>query len=973
MIRRTIGIAGALLLVLAVAAPVMGQGVSGSITGIVTHDGQPLPGVAVTLSSPAMQGQRTVITGRGGSFSFPGLPPGEYLVKATLEGFQPMEIPVKVTVSQGKTLEIKMYPKTIEEEIVVTGSYETVSTDSQGSETMEQDLIEKLPVQRTPQSAVALSAGTASTGPGGNTTIMGAQSYENLYTLNGVVLNENIRGQPFDMFIEDAIQETTIITSGVSAEYGRFAGGVVNVVTKTGGNEFSGSLRLSLTNDKWSSPTPKTTEQIDKTNKVWEGTLGGYILKDHLWWFLAGRTRSISSTDEFYYEVDEGPYTRKDEEDRFELKLTGAITANHRLTFSYIDIARDQTNIPFFTPADWASIDPSRSLPLTGMAFNYTGVITDNFFIEAQYSERDFTFEGSGGDDRSLEGGTPVIDGTVGAVFNAPIFCGVCADEERNNTNWLAKASWFLSPEKGGSHDLVFGYDEFEDIRKADNWQSASGWLLWTRAPQDYSTGAPLMEIPTYGTWIIWGSVLEESKGTSFKTKSFYVNDTWRISNRITLNLGLRYDKNDGKDAGGAKVADDSRVSPRLGLSWDLKGDGGWIVNATYGRYVTALANNIADAGAAAGQPTWVGFLYGGPSLSAAEMGGNHAVITALFDWFFNDYGGVSNPALRFWADIPGLSPKVGKGLKSPYGDEFGIGVTRRLGNRGVLRVDYVRREYGDFYASEIVPNRWTPEDPIAGVLDLAIYRNENDLLSRTYDALLTRFDYRLSDRVSIGGNWTWSKAYGNFNGETGGSGPVASGVLEYQEYKDPSWNSPKGALAIDQRHKIRAWLVWDIISTKHHNLSLSVLENFFSGTPYEAVGEVDTIPYVGDPADLGYAGNPSPPNYFFTPRGHYTTEDITQTDISLNYSFFFNLLGARFEAYIQPEVLNLFNQQGVVGVNSTVYTCQNRSYLECFNPWTETPVEGVHWEKGPDFGKPTSEGDYQMPRTFRVSLGIRF
>ena len=74
---------------------------------------------------------------------------------------------------------------------------------------------------------------------------------ENLFLINGVTVSENLRGQPYDLYIEDAIQETTIATAGISAEYGRFGGGVVNVITKSGGNLFSGSFRDTLLNDDW--------------------------------------------------------------------------------------------------------------------------------------------------------------------------------------------------------------------------------------------------------------------------------------------------------------------------------------------------------------------------------------------------------------------------------------------------------------------------------------------------------------------------------------------------------------------------------------------------------------------------------------------------------------------------------------------------------------------------------------------------
>lgn len=83
-------------------------------------------------------------------------------------------------------------------------------------------------------------------GPNGNSVVNGAMSFESLYLVNGVVVNENIRGQSLALLIEDALQETTITTAAVSAEFGRFQGGVVNVVTKSGGNDFSGSFRTTF-------------------------------------------------------------------------------------------------------------------------------------------------------------------------------------------------------------------------------------------------------------------------------------------------------------------------------------------------------------------------------------------------------------------------------------------------------------------------------------------------------------------------------------------------------------------------------------------------------------------------------------------------------------------------------------------------------------------------------------------------------
>ena len=150
----------------------------------------------------------------------------------------------------------------------------------------------------------------------------------------------------------------------------------------------------------------------------------------------------------------------------------------------------------------------------------------------------------------------------------------------------------------------------------------------------------------------------------------------------------------------------------------------------------------------------------------------------------------------------------------------------------------------------------------------------------------------------------------------------------------------------------------------------LSWLENYWSGTPYSADQLVSVSPYVENP---GYLNPPSTNTYYFSGRGAFTTDEIHRSDLSINYSFFANLFGTDLEVFIQPEVLNVFDEEAAVSVDDTVYSAYNDSNLESFDPFTETPVEGVHWRKGEDFGQAVTEDDYQTPRTFRVSLGIRF
>jgi hypothetical protein len=939
------------------------------LSGRVIYEGRGMAGVTVTVASSSLQGRRTTITNAQGDYILKHLPAGDYQVRFELETFATLEYELKITTAQPKFLDALMYPEAMQEEIVVAGQYEAVSTGAQGSGTVEQGFLEQLALPRTLEAAVLLSAGTAAYGGSNRISISGAPTDSSLYLMNGVVLNHNTGGFPLEMYIEDAILETTTMTNSMSAEYGRFSGGLVTMITKSGGNEFSGSLRASLSNDSWNGATPLSANQVDEINTIWEATFGGYLWRDRLWFFLAGRDQSLSESDQV---VTPGqpeaaiPFTSGEDETRLEAKITGSFNPNHRITLSYIDTVNTSTNRYLFTPADFASIDPKQTRPIVGWSLSYTGVLSDNFFVEGLYSERDLRFQDVGGDDTRL-GATPVWDMLTGVGFNAPPFWAEKVST-LSNANVYAKGSWFFSA--AGTHDLVFGLDIFDDKVEQNYYQSATGYIWAAVSPQNYNeAGNPYTHIDTFGGFIVWAEVLEESRGNSFKTISAYANDSWRISDRWTVNLGLRYDRNDGTNTDGAKVVDDSRVSPRLSASWDVRGNGSIILTGGASQYVEEIGQT-GDVGTRAGWSSWISYIYGGPQIHAGtpDYPTNFDAISAMFDWFFDVYGGPTNLSLAAFIQVPGLSPKIVESLSSPYANELTAGASFRLGARGVVRLDYVHRKFGDAYDTEIVPYRWVESEEFGIVIDQAVIVNDNDHLERRYDALLARFDYRIGSQWSFGANYTGSQLRGNYGGagiRGGGSTPLA-----YQEYNDPSWSRPE---ITNRRHTLRAWAIWNALSTNHHNLSVSLLQNLWTGNYYSAVGYIDTTPYVGAPAELGYAGSPGTVTYFFE-TGAYRTDDITRTDLALNYSFFINLGGSQLELFIQPEVINLFNESAAVNVDTLILTAAILgSGLEPFDPWTTDPVEGVHWQKGPQFGQPMTEHDYQQPRTFRFSVGLRF
>ncbi len=998
--RRVALVACALALL---ALPALGQGnPTGKLSGRVTSEGVPLPDVTVTVTSPSLQGERTATTSEGGDYLFPSLPAGDYTVFFKHEGMVEVRQELRISAAQARQLDAVMSGAQLTEEIMVTTtgeSLQNVSTTPQAATTFGKTLVDLLPAGRSLTQIVALSPGVQPNGPSKNSetglsniTVSGAPTYENLFLINGVVLNENVRGQAFDLFIEDAIEETTTASGGVSAEFGRFSGGVINVLTKSGGNELHGSARVTLNNQSWEEKrldptTNRDAAQLDKNVPTYELTLGGPIMKDRLWFFLAGRDRNLEEIRNTTTTSISYPFF--EDQQRYEGKLTATITPRHSLLANYSEINETETNV-FGAVFDLASVG-QRQVPQELWALNYTGTFGSNFLLTGQYSERQFTFIGSGSKFTDNIAGTWVQDRTRGPRYNSPVFCGVCKPEERDNTNALLKGSYFLTTDNMGSHDLVAGYDTFEDIRLSDNHQSGSDFVvLGTTAAINGQNVTPIFNPGS--TLIQYWPIINESQGTSFKTNSYFVNDSWRVSDRLSVNLGLRYDINDGKNAFGQTVADDSSISPRLAASYDLRGNGDFTLYGSYGQYVAALANSIADSSSPAGVPWAFQWAYTGPAISGVST---DVALQRIFDWFATNNGGlptVANPVgggqlpLQA-AALRGVNQQIRGTLDSPNVTEYTVGASARLGVRGLVRADVVYRDWGNFYHQRTDTSTGQVRGQLGNVVqnfDLTLVENNDDLYEREYMGLHTQFRYRASDRLDLGGNYTLSKTEGNFNGENQGSGPLAGGFGNYPEYFDLAWNAPKGSLSLDQRHRLNFYGVYRILDGERHNLSVSLLQSYASGHPYEAAGNIT----LANPAGGSYVTNPgylTPPvrvTYFFTDRGELTTPDITTTDLSFNYDV--NL--GSINLFLKPEVINVFNNDDIdttdiryfntsVLTADTAAACPGSPTGRClaFNPFTETPVEGVHWVKGSQFGKATNPLAFQQPRTYRLAVGLRF
>ncbi len=965
----------ALSMVVSVAAGASAQGnPTGTISGhIVDPDGLSVPGATVTASSPVLQGLRTATTSANGDYIIPFLPAGDYEVTVELQGFKAVKRTIGVKMAETQPLNVTLTLASVAENVTVTGQSPDVVLAATVASNFRKDQLELLPVGRALNDAVLLAPGVAGNGPSGNIMMAGALSFESQYLVNGVVVNENLRGQTLNLFIEDAVQETKVSTGAISAEYGRFGGGVVNMITKSGGNNFSGSFRTTFNNDAWRALTPYPTDQtVDKIAPVYEGTLGGPFKRSKVWFFGAGRFTKPEVNQTLA--VTGINYTTSTDERRYEGKVTYALTSGNNAKFGYTKRTTNVANNRFGTIMDVASLyDNSTDQHL--YTANYTSVVTNNFFLEGQYSRKISATMDTGSRFTDLVKGTPISDraklvGTANPVFNSPTFCAVCGGgwlEHRDNWDWFVKSTYFLSTGKAGSHNLVAGFDNFKEWRMNDNWQSGSQYnISATSTIIDGATIYPVFKNDNT-TFINWLPILQRSVGNDIRTYSAYVNDAWRYNKRVSFNLGARFDLNRSRDQSGTSVVHDSQWSPRIGLTWDLKGDGTWTSSAGFARYVAGISTALVDAGSAGGRQASFSWLYQGPAVNT----GTGPYLTAdqalpiLWSWFFANGG--NDRATRTTPNIPGLSTRVRSDVTSPSVNEISVGIQNQVA-RGAWRLDYVHRKSADMYGDFLNLSTGRVADSAGRPFDLTQVSNSPQA-RRSYDGLTADARYRFT-ALQVGANYTLSRTWGNFNGENVGSGPIRATVDTFPEYRQESWNYPMGYNPGDQRHKARAWLSYTLPTPQPlGHVDVGVLQRADSGVAVDVNGSVTSQTFVTNP---GYVTPVSSVAYYVIPRGSFRWDSVWSTDLAVTWGKKLPQMGTT-ELFFRGVVGNVLNKAARVRGDIGINTRFNNTTYQAFNPFTTTPVQGVNWDYSPTFGQPQAFDDYQRPRDFSFSAGIRF
>jgi hypothetical protein len=971
----------ALLVVAIGSTPAFSQGSqTGVLTGVVeSNDGSRLPGVAVTLSSPALQGGRTAITDSEGAYIFRGLPPGTYKVRMTLAGFGDVERTVTVALGNTQPLNAQMSVASVTESVEVTAEAPSILETPQVASNYRAETVDKLAMNRNLAAIAELAPGTTDNGPNlGQVVISGAFAYDNVFLLNGVDINDNLFGTSNNLFIEDAIQEVQILTAGISAEYGRFSGGVINAVTKSGGNTFFGSYRADFTNPSWRDESRFVKEGIaagragaranrDDTSLIHMATLGGPIVRDRLWFF--GAARRESSVESRNLSLVGTSYDYQLDNKRYEGKLTGAITANHNLQATYIRNSTAEFNRASINTT--LSIDDAtlvdRTLPNDLFVANYNGVITPELFVEAQYSQKKFGFRGTGGTSTTITDSPFLTLGLTPGIgnqshYNAPYFSSN-DPENRDNRQYSAALSYFLSTGSAGRHDLKGGFENFTSSRTGGNSQSATGYVF--RAEPVVAGGQPVRDaqgrmMPNFvpGSSRIENWISLQGAEINLRTLSFYVNDRWSLNEHWTFNLGARYEAHD-TDATQAEVqsVSSSALVPRLSATFDVKGDGRYTLLATYGHYAGKVSETQFADNSNVGTPNLLTYQY--KRTAPAGSGLNFA---PGFD--LNNYDVIGG-------QFPTSNVFLAAGLNTPITKEWTLQAGARLGDRGEIKAIYTQRNTDDFLEDFItIPNGTTVvtrDGRNFGTFDNVVIQN-TDIPYREYRGLQFVLNHRPFNRFSFFGHYTLQlRNDGNFEGEAANQPGNYSIIMDRPEFFSEARHFPGGRLPNYQRHKVRLFGNYDLALGRLGTASIGALYRYDSPQAFSYFAT--NVPLTATQVALnpGYARPPTTQTLFFGDRGSGLYEAAHIFDLALNYEV---PIVKTWRPWFKAELRNVFNKQPLIGYNTTVTVDPNSPRDELGLP--------TGYLKGPTFGTATADWDANFahvprPREFRFSLGFRF
>jgi outer membrane receptor protein involved in Fe transport len=621
---RVIGAALALFLSWS-APPALAQSATGEIQGtVVDSSGAVLPGVTISIVNTATGATREAVTGADGLFAVPGLPVGPYEVTASLQGFASQRQPdLRVQVGQAITLRLELGVAAVAETITVAGTSPIVETTrSQVSSVVNSTAVANLPANgRNFIDFVLLTPGVTRDVRTGDISFAGQRGTLNSLVVDGADNNNTFFGQSLGrtgsgrapyQFSQEAVQEFQVNTNAYSAEYGRAGGAVINVVTKSGTNEFSGSA-FEFYRDKALNANTEINERLNRPKSPYHynqfgGVLGGPIVEDkHFFFgnydgqrntqpnpvFLNLPANTPSDPDTLAAIATLRPlaesWERTQNQDVFLVKTDHQLTGSQRLTLRY--------NHQNFTGGGFESGGSQTSFETTGASKVYTrtfnttwaSVLGSSVFNEARFQYAKDREPGEANSDRPQatirQGGTTVL--TIGRNFFSPRETTIERMQFADTVTWVR-----------GPHKLRGGFDlQFDDILNFFPGNFSGVYVFNTLA--QFNRGVPSGANDTFTQAFAGPGTTGPETRPNIDEYSFFAQDEWRVNQAVTVNAGLRYDlqrfaqppirnPDPQLDAAGIDTSslnrDTNNWGPRLGIAWAPVGER-YVVRGGYGLF----------------------------------------------------------------------------------------------------------------------------------------------------------------------------------------------------------------------------------------------------------------------------------------------------------------------------------------------------------------------------------------------------
>lgn len=801
---------------------------TGSIRGEATDAaGAPMPGVTVTLTGEPIRGaERVAVSGAEGGFLFTGLPPGLYEVRAELDGHTAQELSeVRVRINSSTSLRLAMAPlESIHEEMTVTSEAPLINlTGSEFGNNYSAEFLEDLPTQRNFWDMVSASPGMSQSTHGSDRqSAYGSNIQSNSWHVDGLDTSAPETGSSWWYINPDTIEEIQVLGVGAPAEFGNMLGAAFNVVTKSGSNDFQGTFNAYYQDDALTDGNVEI-DGIGFTRDRYHDltlTAGGPLKRDRTWFFGAAQTQR----DALSQPGADPDFAPEVSYDRFDLKLDLRITDSHQLSGKghFEDWAIPEAGSAFVTP-DATGFESGEN-PAWGLSYN--GVLDAETLLEVRYA-------GWWGDDfwRSITGSTeaPFVDFSP-PDGGPPVFSrGVPFpfDYETSHDQVDAKLSYFADDFLGGGHDFRFGVQYSRGSAETDIFAGFDGGYYYR---YEYYAGYPYYYRYTFTPF---------RYGAEQETWAAFVDDSWRVGDRLTLNLGVRYDVHSGwfpdyprLDEDGSPtgetipgiddVVDWRHVSPRFGFAWVATADQKTVLRGSVGVYRDGNVSGNWD--------------YPPPAVPPTQL--------FVLDTETGEYVLVFEETIADFAIDPDL--------EAPRTLQYALGVERQLGDAWAAGIQLLYKDTDELVGWEILGDGvYTPVefvDPVTGrTFTLVEFDSEGAPTRRKgnrpgdgslappgaeyeqeYRAAIVSLERRFAGGWSLLGSYTWSESEG-----------LIPRMLSQDQF-NPFYGSREGSdpnhfinarqlLQADREHMLRLQGTYEL----PWKMELTAVVNLQSGRPF--------------------------------------------------------------------------------------------------------------------------------------------